>query len=728
MKRPIVIFLILPALILQACSATRSLYDGQYLLSRNSVKVDDSSFPSGELNSYIRQRPNSTLLGINPRLAMYSWAGHSDSGFARFLRKIGEAPVVYDPVKVDESIENIENHLQYIGYYGSQVESRISVKRRKVQVTYYVSLGKQFNISRIDYDLPEYGSFAPDFRKALEGSKVKSGDILAEKALEEEAERSSQIMRNMGYFDFNKRFYAFEADTLSSDGKAALTLHLRDYALGDSPENAEPHLKYTIGEVNISHPERLKIRPAVLENLNTLRPGQLFRENDVNTTYSRLSNLGMLSGVNVAMKADGDRVNTDISLQGAAMQGFKTNLEASVNSTALIGISPQFSYFHKNLFHGGELLNIGIKGNFQFRPGNDAAYSTEVSLTSSLRFPQALGLPNRLFKGPNIPQTDLSLSFNYQDRPEFRRTMISTAFTYTGRLGKRFRYLFSPIQMNMVRMFDINEDFLINVMVRNPFLYSMYTDHFDMGIGGTLYYSTDFSTVPAGSYRNWRLDYDVSGNFLSLFNKLMKFNETTGEFLIWNTPYSQYVRLLLSRSQAIRLGREGKQAIAFRLLAGFGYGYGNSVILPFEKQFYAGGANSMRGWQSRTLGPGTAENDSFFAIPSQTGECRLEANLEYRFPIIWKFEGALFADAGNIWDVSDMGVEGGQITLSNLKESIALDWGLGLRLNMNFILLRLDAGIKLHDPAKAAGSRWVTPDRWFRDNNISVHFGVGYPF
>ena len=235
MKRPIVIFLILPALILQACSATRSLYDGQYLLSRNSVKVDDSSFPSGELNSYIRQRPNSTLLGINPRLAMYSWAGHSDSGFARFLRKIGEAPVVYDPVKVDESIENIENHLQYIGYYGSQVESRISVKRRKVQVTYYVSLGKQFNISRIDYDLPEYGSFAPDFRKALEGSKVKSGDILAEKALEEEAERSSQIMRNMGYFDFNKRFYAFEADTLSSDGKAALTLHLRDYALGDSP-------------------------------------------------------------------------------------------------------------------------------------------------------------------------------------------------------------------------------------------------------------------------------------------------------------------------------------------------------------------------------------------------------------------------------------------------------------------------------------------------------------
>jgi outer membrane protein assembly factor BamA len=194
--------------------------------------------------------------------------------------------------------------------------------------------------------------------------------------------------------------------------------------------------------VNISHPEKLKIRRRTLENMYTLRPGQLYSEQEVNTTYTRLANLGMLSGVNVSIQPTSDKtVDADITLRNSRLQAIKADLEGSFNSTGLFGISPQINYYHKNIFHGGERLNVGVKGNFQFKPGSNA-YSTEVGITTSIRFPQFLGLPNRVFKGTNIPTTDVSLAFTYQDRPEFRRTLITTAFTYNGRVGQNFFYQF----------------------------------------------------------------------------------------------------------------------------------------------------------------------------------------------------------------------------------------------------------------------------------------------
>ena len=729
MNRRISIILIVIALaVIAACSTTRTLRDGEYLLRSNAIKVNDKSFNPSELSSYLTQRPNSWILGTSPQLVVYNWGGEGKTGIGRLFHKLGVPPVIYDPNQVDESIENILNHLRYLGYYGSQVENQIRVRHRKVYVTYYVALGRRYTISAVDYDIPSYGTFRQDFDADAAHIGIKPGMFLSEKSLEAEAERSSAWFRTQGYYGFNKSYYLFEADTLSADGQARLKMSIRDYALGDTPSSAQEHRKYTIGDVTISRPERLKIRPKVLSNLNILRPGELYNEQRINTTYTRLSSVGMLTGVSVnTMPTEDGKVNCNISLRNSGLQGFKVNLEASVNSTALIGISPQLTYYHRNLFHGGEQLNLSVMGNFQFRPRTDVR-STEFSATASIRFPQFIGLPNRIFSGPYIPKTDISLAFNYQDRPEFRRAVISTAFTYNGRLGPRLFYQLSPIRANMTRLFGIADEFE-DLLLNSYMLASAYLDNFDLGISGMLYYTTNTSVVPTVPFYFVRLSLDQSGNFLSLFDRFMPINDY-GERTIWNAPYARYIRGELQLGRTFRFGNQDKQSLAMRLLVGAGYAYGNSEYmgLPYDKMFYAGGAMSMRGWQARTLGPG---NDTrlaqVFVIPSQVGDMKLEANLEYRFPLFWKLEGALFVDAGNIWGLTENESDEARFSFSNLGESIGLDWGLGIRLNLTFLLLRVDGGLRVHDPGRAAGDRWLGPDRWFQ-GNYAIHFGVGYPF
>ena len=512
-------------------------------------------------------------------------------------------------------------------------------------------------------------------------------------------------------------------------------MSIRDYALGDSPASAQEHKKYSIGELTVTKPRRLKIRPGVIETLNLLRPGDLYNEETINTTYTRFSNVGMLTGVNITTsEAPGEKVDCNIALRNSGLQGFKVNLEASVNSTALIGISPQLTYYHRNIFHGGEVLNLGVKGNFQFRPKSDA-YSTEVSATGSIQFPKFIGLPTKVFKGKYIPKTEVSLAYNYQDRPEFKRQAIAGEFSYTGRFNSQFSYKFTPLRVNVTRLFDASDDFLDKIF-NNIVLSGAYMDKFDMGVSAMLYHTTDNSVVPTRPYRYARLNFDLSGNVLSLFNRLLPLNDFD-ERTIWTIPYAQYVRADLHLGKTFRFGKEDKHAIALHFNAGAAFPYGNSAssTVPLEKLFYAGGAYSMRGWQARTLGPGTNTLYSeYFAIPSSVGEMKLEANVEYRFPIFWKIEGAVFADAGNIWDLPMPNYEpdedlAGSIFGFNMEtlKGIGLDWGLGIRLNFGLILVRFDGGFRIHDPGREEGYRWLGPADWF-NSSYAIHFGVGYPF
>ena len=476
----------------------------------------------------------------------------------------------------------------------------------------------------------------------------------------------------------------------------------------------------------MSLPKSLRIRENILTNLNTIIPGSLYSEQAVSSTYSRLSSLNVFSSVNIEMnQSDTNKVDCSINLTQSKLQGFKLNLEASSNSTGLLGLSPQISYYHKNIFRGGEWLNLSFMGNFQFK-FNDDVRSNEFGVSAGISFPKFLFLPYRFFKG-TIPRTEVNLSYNYQNRPEYTRNIISTSLIINGNLGSRFFYQFYPLQLNIVRLFDMDPAFFKN-LESDPFMKNAYQDHFDLGLGGNIYYTTNTEVVPKTTFFYTRFQFDIAGNLLSAFRPLMQ-KDANGSGMIWNTPYSQYVRAEFQIGKTWRFGKNNGQAFATRFLAGAGHAYGNSNALPFEKHFYSGGANSLRGWQARTVGPGIAPMDNSFVIPNQTGDMKLEANAEYRFQMFWKLGGAVFIDAGNVWSLRNTGTpqsDLSKLNWKNLGKSIAMNWGLGLRLDLNFLLLRVDMGMKLHDPARE--TRWLRPRDWLRRDGYAIHFGVGYPF
>ena len=711
-----------------SCSTTRVLEDGQYRLAKNKITIENSrTFNPAVLEPYLKQKPNSYFIfGWNPFLNLYNWSNGKGGAWDRFVQKLGVAPVVYDPDMVDSSIENLKNHLSYLGYYNSDVSSSIAVTKKRVKVTYNVTLGKQYPISKITYTLPDNKEFAESFLKDTTNLSIKPGDYLSESSLQAETERSSQVLRNQGYYSFNKNYYFFEADTLTIPGSALLNLTVNEYTRNETPKDAQPIRKFYINDVKISYPNTLKFRDNILRELTTITPGDVYSADEINRTYSRLTALKVFSSVNIGMTpVDTDLVDCSISMAQSKLQGFKFNLESSVNSTGLFGVSPQVSYYHKNIFRGGEWLNLSFMGNFQFK-FNDDVRSNEFGVSAGLSFPKFFPLPYRFFKGA-IPRTDVNLTYNYQSRPEYTRNIISVTYGYNGNFKRRFFYQAYPLQMNVVRLFDLDEKFYKS-LVNDPFLLNAYQDHFDFGSGATLYYTTNPDNTPKVPHFYSRFQFDIAGNLLSAFKPLMEKN-SNGQGMIWNTPFSQFVRGEITLSKTWFLGKKSKQSIATRLQAGAGYAYGNSTSLPFEKHFYAGGSNSLRGWQARTVGPGTAPRDTSFVIPNQTGDMKLEANIEYRFDLFWKLAGALFIDAGNVWTLKADDTEEGQQSLFSWKDfgsSIAANWGAGIRLDFGFLLLRVDMGLKVHDPARQ--QRWVNPGEWFKGDNYALHFGVGYPF
>ena len=625
---------------------------------------------------------------------------------------------IYDTSLVVATKENIIGHLQYIGYYGSTVDSEVKFRRKKADVTYTVHPGRRLVIDSMTFNVPDDSVFRREFERDSSRVSIHPGDFLGEKDLLAEAERSAQYYRNRGYYGFNKLNYAFVADTVTTPGKLLL-----DYRIQDIPE------KYTIGNINVSYPSSLKFRDKIFNGLIPLHSGDSYSDRRINTVYSRLSRLTLFNGVNVSLtpRDSVPVVDCEINLTPARMQGVKLNLEASVNSSGLLGISPQINYYHNNIFHGGERFTLGFSGNFQFR-FSDKASSNEFGVALGLSLPKFLGISYENFRGSNIPSTEFKASFNYQNRPEYKKDILSFTYGYTGSLGSRgnfFSYQFFPLRINTVRLFDMSEDFLW-VIIHNPMLYYSYSDHLNAGVSGNIYWSDNPSAMPKTTFRYIRANLSLSGNVLSLLNGILPMEY--GEHTIFGLPYSQYAKLDVSAGYTWRFGDMDQFALASRITGGICRPYGNSTWMPFEEQFFCGGANSMRAWQARTLGPGGSKPSTAFVIPSQIGDMRLEADLEFRFPMFWKLEGAVFAETGNIWNLKTEDSNEDDPSLYFSFKTLAFDWGAGIRLNFDFLLVRLDLAFKTHDPSRDEGSRWLRPVEWLNKNNFCLQFGVGYPF
>ena len=718
MKR--IVLLVISLLVVISCSTTKLLPEGAYRLTANKVEFrGKEKISPKEVSMYVRQQPNTSLIfGWSPFLSIYNWSNGSGEGINKFWEKIGTPPVVFDSTLVESSRSNIAGHMEYLGYYHAKVDSEVEYRGRKATVKYIVELGDRIPIDTIVFEVPG-GTFAREFSADSANITVHPGDFLAEKDLEAETVRGASVFRNLGYYDFSKNNYFFEADTLTD--RTTLYYRIRNYARGSSPTD-DPLAVYRIGKVNISHPSEIPFKESLLREFNTIRPGVPYNERMINTTYARLSALKLFNNVSIEMSpSDSAVVDCDIRLSGTDVLGFKANMEASTNSSGLLGFSPQLSFYHKNLFHGGEWLNLGFSGNWQMMAGA-RAHSSEFGVSASLSFPRLLGYPVNRMRGENVPRTEIRTSFNYQNRPEYRRSLASLSYGYTGQMRRDWFFQIYPLQFNLVKLYAMSDDFS-RLLGEYPYLWDTFESHIDAGVGMMVYHTTDASVVPKTAYHYGRFNLDVSGNVVSLFNNVLPVSDFQGQHLLFGVPYKQYVRAEISLGKVFRFGWNDNNALALHLDAGAGWAYGNSTALPFEKQFYCGGASSMRGWQARTLGPGYEKMSEYFVLPSQTGDLKLEADVEYRFPSFWKLEWAIFAEVGNVWTLNGEGL--GKL---DLPGSLAGDWGIGLRVNLDFILLRLDAGLKVHDPARPAGERWLGPKGWFAPGGAALHFGVGYPF
>lgn len=743
-----------------SCSTTRVIPEGESRLVSNKliIKNNNDSYPVKDLNEYIKQKPNTNfILGWNPFINIYNWENGKGKGWDKFVHKLGQKPVILDENLVESSCENLLNHLEYKGYYNSHVNDSIVTRNKKSTVYYTVTLGKRYTIDSISYSI-ENDIVREYVMKDTSNSTIRRGDVLSESDLETESQRVASYMNNNGFYTFSKNHLFFEADTFRSAGNSALEISVRDYTRNESPSDSLRLRQYKFGKVYMTPVRRVSastryrlrrdsienkldtvnhrsvniisagkplVRKSVLNRMNTIHTGDLYSQDAVAQTYKKLSNLGIFSSVNVQLEEkDSAQVETNIRLTPSALQGYKVNLEMSSNSSGLLGISPAISYSHKNLFRGGETFSLSFMGNFQFQFNSDVK-STEFGISSSLSVPNFLLLPDSWFKSGNIPRTEFILSYNYQDRPEYMRNIISASYGYTWSVANKYFFKVSPVQLSIVKLFNLSPEFYESL--KDPFIKNSYNDHFDAGLGASFYYTTNSAVNPTSSYFYLRWQNDISGNLISLFNNMLP-KDTEGNRTVWGSPYSQYVRSEISAVYTWIFGSGSNQSLASRLLIGVGTGYGNSVALPFEKLFWSGGAYSLRAWQARSVGPGNAIMDDSFSIPNQTGNIKIEANIEYRFPLFWSIEGAAFIDIGNVWtsEKSSGKDHEGIFRFNSFYKQLAADWGIGVRLNLGFTLLRLDCGFKIHDPSYS--NSWLSIGEWFRKSNYGIQFGVGYPF
>ncbi|MCK9625758.1 MAG: BamA/TamA family outer membrane protein [Bacteroidales bacterium] len=714
--------------LLYSCSTTKVIPEGELRLAENKINIlNSNSYSSSDLEPYIKQKPNDYFIyRWNPFLYVYNWSSGKGTGWDKFVEKIGAKPVIFDSTSIAGSKKRMLTHLEYLGYYDSYINEYVVKNKKIAKVHFDVTLGKQYYINNIKYIIKDENLFR-FINNDSANFTIKEGTILSEETLENESERLAQLLRNDGYFGFTKNYFFFYADTSKTKDNTDLIVNVENYTRNESPTAAKPHKQYYLRDISIIPQAGFKVKQKFLNNLNRLEPGSLYNESEINNTYQRFTSNALFSTVNVQLEeVDSSLVDCKILLSPSKLQGIKVNMEGSFNSSGLLGLTPSFSYYHKNIFGSGEMLSVGFRGNFQFKL-NDPVRSDELGISSSLTFPQFLFLPESLFP-TTIPHTEISISYNFQDRPEYTRNIISTSLGYTWKMGKKFYYQIYPIQLNVVRIFNLSESFYDNL--NNPYLQNSYKNHFDLGVGAMTYFTTDPSINPEKTYFYVRWQTDLSGNLLSLFNNGLK-SDDNGSHLIWGIPYSQFVRSEITLVQTLKFGESNKFALAGRLVAGAGYAYGNSTALPFEKFFYAGGANSLRGWQSRCVGPGNAPMDSTFTIANQTGDMRLEGNMEFRFPLFWKLQGGFFLDVGNVWNFARENQEStetsklGEFSSKNFAKSLAANWGLGLRLDFDMLLVRLDLGIKIYDPALQF---WHTPETWFYKDGYAIHFGIGYPF
>lgn len=744
LKIKYILFLTSFVCILFSCNSTKFVPDSQYLLESVKIKSEDKAIDVSTLEPYIRQKANSKWFSLfKIPMNTYALSGlDSTKWINRTLRRIGEKPVIFDSLQARLSIINLRQALHNQGYLHADVQLDTKKKGKKIAVVYTLLPGEPSFIKSIKYDIQDsvIRNVLYNYSRTVTKPKdnvvevLKEGDKLTVSQLDEQRKRITNVLLDSGYYRFHKDFIQYSADSTYNDKGVNVVVHLLKYKANDNAP-VTLHPRYTVRSINYVDDAnaggRIKLRRSVLERSTAIRSGSYFNSSQLQRTYSNFAKMQAVKYTNISFREAPDSTLLDCDIQLSTNKPSTISFQPEGTNTAGdLGAAASLTYENRNLFHGSELFSIELRGAFEAITGLEGYKDKdfeEYSVESKLQFPRFIApFLSKSFRRKSNASSELSLSWDLQNRPEFHRRVFSTAWRYRWAEPKHHTsYRLDLLDLNYVYMPWISEtfkhDYLDSVSNRNAILRYNYEDLFIMKLGFGITYN---DAVDA-----FRANIETSGNILNSIAAAVKFRKnSSGQYTLFNIAYAQYVKFDFDYTHIFQFDRHNTLVLHGDF--GIAWPYGNSKVLPFEKRYFSGGANSVRGWGVRRLGPGKFRGtDGRIDFINQTGDMKLDLNAEYRTFLFWKLNAAAFIDAGNIWTLRNYANQpGGQFKLNEFYKQIAVAYGLGLRLNFGYFILRFDMGMKAINPAYDDSRRHFPVVHPNLSRDFTFHFAVGMPF
>lgn len=747
------IIILLFALFIVSCNITKRVPEGDALYTGAQVKVDGPELSKkkkkslrSELSSLTRPRPNKKILGIRFKLAMYNLGGF-------FKKKFGEAPVLLSDVDLATNEKVLQSTLENTGYFKATVRGDSIVKNKKASVTYTAQTGTQYTINEISF-VKDSSILTRQIDTSSRQTFLKKDKPFDLDLIKAERERIEDYLKERGFYFFSPDYLIVQTDSTIGNNKVNLYVKVKpvtpaaarevytirdvyvfpSYRLGSATSDTlKKNATYYKGFYVVDR--RKLYKPRMFQQSMRFDRGDVYNRTDHNQSINRLVNLGVFKFVKnrfeVVRTKDSAQLDAFYYLTPLPKKSLRAEVNASTKSNNLTGSSLTVGWRNRNTLKGGELLSIDATGGFEVQfSGTLRGYNTyRGGLETNLAFPRFLvPFVNINTKSGYVPRTNILLAYDLLNKSKlYTMNSFRAGFGYNWKETLEKEHQLFPISITYVQPLKITPMYTDSAR-NNPTLQKAIEKQFILGSTYNFNYNPLQGDKKTGLYFNGNLD--LSGNIAGLLSGA---NVNQGkERFVFGAPFSQYVKV---EGDVRHYSGLSKNTIwANRLIVGFGYPYGNSTALPFIKQFFVGGTNSIRAFRSRSLGPGTYQdtlNTGFLA--DQSGDIKLEMNTELRAKLFSIVQGAIFVDAGNIWLYNkDSNRPGAEFGKDFLKE-IAVGGGVGLRFDISFLVLRLDLAIPLRKPYLPDGERWVfdkidfKSGRW-RKENLVFNLGIGYPF
>lgn len=698
------------------------------MVSHVDVRLDGKTVKDEKLQQAVQQRPYRRTFGCLP-IAAWIWHPDTTTVWHKVRQRLGTEPAIYDEEKSERTDHMLQMVMMQNGYLDATVSHSVEAREGKASVTYDITAGRQRRVSSLTY-VAEDSAILQIVNQHISARLLSVGQPLDRETMEDERHRLTSLLRDRGYWDFERGQISFLADTLAGSNDVDLTC-----VLSGQPKPWHIREVRWLGDHSY-------LRDKVLDRNCFVQSGMLYSDRAIRNTTASLSRLHILRYANVRVEpvrgAD-HLLDCLIDLSPQATHSIQLEVDGT-NTAGDLGAAVGAVYQHRNAFHGSESFTAQLKGSYEALSGNIEdlvnKHYQELSAQFGLDFPQFLfPFISDDTRRRSRATTQITTGLSMQSRPEYSRNIVqgSMAYKWTSPSGKA-RHLLDVVNLSYVQLPAQSETFKELIQNMGPLIYSSYTSHFILSMDYNLYMGNNPRTTgrelrTTRDLWSLRLNPEIAGNALSAFSHIFRAEKVGDEqrrYQIFGQPFEQYARMDVDWSYSHYL--TDRSRLAMHAAGGVAVPFGNSDVMPFEKRYYSGGANSVRGWSVRELGPGRyASGDSRYNYFNQCGDIRLDASVELRTRLFWKLESALFVDAGNVWTYKEYeNQKGGQFT-SDFYKQIASSWGLGLRMITDLVVLRLDWGFKAYDPSSDADEAWALPHP-LRSNHNTFHFAVGYPF